>query len=80
MLRCVRRGRVALITSDYMDSWHLTRENERRALWNMAESEVCSGRDCSWPKRTQRLRVTKEAGLVSLQHHGRKRVYRLDSV
>lgn len=34
---------------------------------------------CSWPTTTRHLRVLQDAGLVSVERHGRERIYKLEA-
>ncbi len=44
----------------------------------MSAGEIASRFKCSWPTTTRHLNVLVDAGLVTAEKRGRKRLYRLE--
>jgi DNA-binding transcriptional ArsR family regulator len=44
----------------------------------MTAGAIASRFDCAWPTTTRHLRELEHAGLVTIEHRGRERVYRVD--
>jgi len=44
----------------------------------MTSGAIASRFECAWPTVTRHLHILEEAGLVTVELHGRERVYRLD--
>jgi len=45
---------------------------------SMSAGDIAARFDCAWPTTTRHLRVLEHAGLVTVDHRGRERIYRLD--
>jgi DNA-binding transcriptional ArsR family regulator len=44
----------------------------------MTAGAIASRFDCAWPTTTRHLRELEHAGLVTIEHRGRERIYRVD--
>ncbi len=45
----------------------------------LAAGDIARRFACSWPTTTRHLRVLEDAGLVTVEKHGRERHYRLET-